>query len=68
VIAAADGEAALQDEVLLRADDPVPVLNALTAWALERRIPLASLEVRQPNLEDVYLELTAAGGSEGAVE
>jgi ABC-2 type transport system ATP-binding protein len=68
VIAAADGESVVQDEVLLRADDPVPVLNALTAWALERRISLESLEVRQPNLEDVYLELTAASASEGAVE
>jgi len=38
VIAAADGESVVQDEVLLRADDPVPVLNALTAWALERRL------------------------------
>jgi ABC-2 type transport system ATP-binding protein len=68
VIAAADGESVVQDEVLLRADDPVPVLNALTAWALERRISLESLEVRQPNLEDIYLELTAAAASEGAVE
>jgi len=68
VIAAADGESGSPDEVLLRADDPVPVLNELTAWALERRIELASLEVRQPNLEDVYLELTAAGGSEAAAE
>ena len=41
------------------ADDPVPVLHELTAWALERRIPLAGLEVRRPSLEDVYLELTA---------
>jgi ABC-2 type transport system ATP-binding protein len=68
VIAAADGESAAPDEVLLRADDPVPVLNELTAWALERRIELGSLEVRQPNLEDVYLELTAADGSEAAAE
>jgi len=45
-------------EVHLRVDDPVRALNELTAWALERRIPLAGLEVRQPNLEDVYLELT----------
>jgi ABC-2 type transport system ATP-binding protein len=68
VIAAADGESVVQDEVLLRADDPVPVLNELTAWALERRIELGSLEVRQPNLEDVYLELTAADRSEAAAE
>jgi ABC-2 type transport system ATP-binding protein len=41
--------------------DPVPVLHELTSWALERRIPLAGLEVRRPSLEDVYLELTADG-------
>jgi len=39
------------------------VLHELTAWALDRRIPLARLEVRQPNLEDVYLELTAEGSA-----
>jgi ABC-2 type transport system ATP-binding protein len=65
VIAAVDGESNA-DEVLLRADDPVPVLNELTAWALERGVTIASLEVRQPNLEDVYLELTA-GGSGGGI-
>jgi len=46
-------------EVSLQAEDPVPVLHELTAWALDRRIPLAGLEVRRPSLEDVYLELTA---------
>jgi ABC-2 type transport system ATP-binding protein len=54
-------------EVSLQADDPVPVLHELTAWALERRIPLAGLEVRRPSLEDVYLELTA-GEHEGTHE
>jgi ABC-2 type transport system ATP-binding protein len=44
--------------LLLRTDEPVPVLNALTAWALERGVALAELEVRRPSLEDVYLELT----------
>ena len=58
-----DGAAAVPGEVRIRADDPVRALNELTAWALERSIPLAGLEVRQPNLEDVYLELT-----EGAAE
>ena len=54
-------------EVRLQADDPVPVLHELTSWALERRIPLAGLEVRRPSLEDVYLELTA-GEREGRAE
>jgi ABC-2 type transport system ATP-binding protein len=54
----ADGVAIFAGEVQIRADDPVRTLNQLTAWALERGAPLAGLEVRQPNLEDVYLELT----------
>ena len=37
---------------------PIPALNALTAWALERGIDLRGLEVSRPTLEDVYLELT----------
>ena len=53
--------------VRLQADDPVPVLHELTSWALERRVPLAGLEVRRPSLEDVYLELTA-GEHEGSAE
>ncbi len=45
-------------EVRFRTDQPVAVLNALTRWALSRDLELAGLEVRQPSLEDVYLELT----------
>jgi ABC-2 type transport system ATP-binding protein len=67
VIAAADGGGPA-DEVLLEVDDPVPVLNELTAWALARRIPLAGLEVKRPSLEDAYLELTGAGAAEEALE
>ena len=33
-------------------------LHELTAWALDRGLELADLEVRRPTLEDVYLELT----------
>jgi ABC-2 type transport system ATP-binding protein len=54
-------------EVRLQADDPVPLLHELTSWALERRIPLAGLEVRRRSLEDVYLELTA-GEADGRAE
>src|SRR3954463_3653726 len=54
-----NGARAVGREIRIRADDPVRALNELTAWALARSIPLAELEVRQPNLEDVYLELTA---------
>ena len=47
----------------IRTDTPVEVLNKLTGWALERGIELQALEVRQPSLEDVYLQLV--GGEEG---
>jgi ABC-2 type transport system ATP-binding protein len=67
VVAAADGEGPA-DEVRLEVDDPVPVLNVLTAWALARRVPLAGLEVKRPTLEDAYLELTGAGAAEEALE
>ena len=43
----------------LHADDPVRAVHTLTAWALERGVDLAELEVRRRSLEDVYLELTA---------
>ena len=62
--AGAPGIATSAGDVQIRADDPVRALNELTAWALKRGIPLAGLEVRQPNLEDVYLELTAAATPE----
>lgn len=37
--------------------DDVKVLNTLTAWSLERRIPLEGLVATRPSLEDVYLSL-----------
>ena len=43
----------------LRASAPVPAVNVLTSWALERGIDLPELEVRRRSLEDVYLSLTA---------
>ena len=61
------GAAVGNGEVRLQADDPVRVLHELTSWALERRIPLAELEVRRPSLEDVYLELTAGSEREESV-
>ena len=50
-------------EVQIQTDDAVRALNELTGWALERGVELAGLEVRQPSLEDVYLELTAEGAA-----
>jgi ABC-2 type transport system ATP-binding protein len=53
------------DELLIQADDAMRILNQLTGWALERGVELAGLEVRQPSLEDVYLELTRPAPEEG---
>jgi ABC-2 type transport system ATP-binding protein len=47
----------------VRTEDPTRVVHDLTAWALERGFVFDLLEVTQPSLEDVYLELT--GGEEG---
>jgi ABC-2 type transport system ATP-binding protein len=43
-------------------DHPTEALHALTAWAVERGIELAALEVIRPSLEDVYLALTGEDG------
>jgi ABC-2 type transport system ATP-binding protein len=45
--------------VEMRVPDPVPVLHALTEWAMARGVPLADLSVHRPSLEDIYLRLTA---------
>jgi ABC-2 type transport system ATP-binding protein len=47
----------------VRTDNPTKVVHDLTAWALERGQAYEVLEVTQPSLEDVYIELT--GGEEG---
>jgi ABC-2 type transport system ATP-binding protein len=39
-------------------EQPVPVLHALTTWALDRGYPLADLSVHRPTLEEIYLRLT----------
>jgi len=50
--------------VKLSSTAPVPLLNTLTGWALERDIQLEALEVRHPSLEDVYLALTSEPAAE----
>ncbi len=44
---------------------PTAHVNALTGWALERRIELDSLSVTRPSLEDVYLQLSGDAGGAG---
>ena len=58
-----------RDTILLHADDPVPLLNSLTGWALEHDVKLEGLEVTRPSLEETYLALIAgdnAGKGEAA--
>jgi ABC-2 type transport system ATP-binding protein len=47
----------------LHAEDATRMVHEVTGWALERDVDLDVLEVNQPSLEDVYLELT--GGEAG---
>jgi ABC-2 type transport system ATP-binding protein len=44
-------------------EQPVPVLAPLTAWAAQRRYPLADLAVHRPTLEEIYLRLTEEDGT-----
>jgi ABC-2 type transport system ATP-binding protein len=39
-------------------EHPTAALAEITAWAQERGLELAALEVVRPSLEDVYLSLT----------
>jgi ABC-2 type transport system ATP-binding protein len=59
-----DGTALEDGSWEIRTDNPTKVAHDLTAWALERGQVYEVLEITQPSLEDVYLELT--GGEEGA--
>jgi ABC-2 type transport system ATP-binding protein len=54
--------------VTLNVADPVPALRELTTWAGQRGVGLPGLTVGAPSLEDVYLELTEGGGTDGAGE
>jgi ABC-2 type transport system ATP-binding protein len=45
--------------VSITSEDPTRDLHELTAWAIENRVELDELDVSRPNLEDVYLQLTA---------
>ena len=48
----------------LETDQVTAATHRLTSWAVDNATELELLEVRQPSLEDVYLELT--GGEEGS--
>jgi ABC-2 type transport system ATP-binding protein len=51
------------DRVLVLTGEPVPAVQLLTTWAVERDVELGRFSVSQPTLEDIYLELTGAAVS-----
>jgi ABC-2 type transport system ATP-binding protein len=44
--------------VLIRTEEVMATLHALSAWAVDRAPDVADLTVHRPTLEDIYLELT----------
>jgi ABC-2 type transport system ATP-binding protein len=48
--------------------EPVQALQLLTGWAIDRELRLTRLEVSQPSLEDIYLELTGDDAGRPALE
>jgi ABC-2 type transport system ATP-binding protein len=44
--------------VEIQTEDELPVLHALSGWALDRNLRLPGLSVARVTLEDVYLKLT----------
>jgi len=49
------------EEVSIETTNPVADLHELTGRAVEQGVALEGLEVTRPNLEDIYLSLTAEG-------
>jgi hypothetical protein len=48
----------VEGSVEIRTEDELPVIHALSGWALERGVRLPGLSVARVTLEDVYLRLT----------
>ncbi len=46
--------------VVVETDVPLKALHTLTGWAIDNTVNVENLEVKNPSLEDVYLELTNA--------
>jgi ABC-2 type transport system ATP-binding protein len=44
--------------VEIQTEDELPVLHALSGWALDRKLRLPGLSVARVTLEDIYLQLT----------
>ncbi|HEX9967055.1 MAG TPA: ABC transporter ATP-binding protein [Solirubrobacterales bacterium] len=54
------------EQISVETDRPVEALHELTERALREQLALENLEVTRPDLEDVYLALTAEGEAAGA--
>jgi ABC-2 type transport system ATP-binding protein len=52
------------DSLRIRTTDPQTMLATLLSWADERQLRLEHLEVRRPDLEDIFLELIDEAGSD----
>ena len=61
VALASDGDTALAS---VETRTPVADLHELTGRAVVQGLDLEDLEVTRPNLEDIYLSLTAEGGED----
>jgi len=44
--------------VEITAPEPMPVLHALSSWAVRLGLPVSDIAVSRPTLEDIYLSLT----------
>jgi ABC-2 type transport system ATP-binding protein len=42
----------------ITAAEPMPVLYALSSWAMQHQLPITDISVLRPTLEDIYLRLT----------
>ena len=52
-----DVQRAGDGELVVSSADPTADLHRLTGWALDGGFTLDHLEVRQPSLEEIYLDL-----------
>ncbi|HEX2026440.1 MAG TPA: ABC transporter ATP-binding protein [Nitriliruptorales bacterium] len=60
----ADAAVAVDGGVEVTTGQPTTMLHALTSWAMQRDLELEQLTVTRPNLEEVYLALTARAESD----
>jgi len=49
------------DVLTMRTEEPQALLRRLLEWADAQQITLEHLEVRRPDLEDIFLELMGEG-------